>query len=66
MTAVFTLILLIALELGGYYLASSIGNAIRNMLSKKRNRETPSARGLNTLIGYAAIFGFCGILAIVL
>lgn len=66
MAAVFTLILLIGLELCGYYLASSIGEAVRNALSKKRIRVTPRVRGLNAIIGYATIFGIFGLLTLVL
>ncbi|MEM9832085.1 MAG: hypothetical protein AAF944_15735 [Bacteroidota bacterium] len=59
MVAVFTLLLLIILELAGLYVAGSIGQAVRSMFkSNLKKNPAPSVRWQNVMIGYGVIFGF--------
>ena len=65
MTIVLTLIFLILLELGGLYLASEFGQRIRLIfLNAKTKARSPRLRWLDVIIGYAAIFGIFGFIAL--
>ncbi|MEM6842498.1 MAG: hypothetical protein AAF632_09760 [Bacteroidota bacterium] len=59
MAVVFTLLLLIILELAGLYVAGSIGHAVRSAFKKNlKQNPTPRVRWQNVMIGYGIIFGF--------
>ena len=62
MAVVLTLFLIIALELSGLYLASQLGQSIRQAFRKtKMPQRSPRLRWLDVMIGYAAIFAAFGI-----